>query len=362
MELTMGSFCARLSLVFLLVICGSQAQDSFASGQAQTAVPTMPRQISANDAAALEQELTINPDNLAAREALINYYFMEMIKSRTAGLEEKHDKHVFWLIEHHPESPLAGSPEASIMPVADSTEAYQHGKQLWLRQVESHPDDQRILRNAAQFLTAFDGKTARDLLEKAWALDPDDTQTSFALAQSYDLERAQVTSTDEKAALAKKVLSLREGALEKQGGEGRFYELGDLAKSAFEAGELDEAQEYASELLQLAPKFRNDWNYGNAVHQGNNVLGLVALQRGDISSAKEYLLAAGQTPGSPQLDSFGPNMTLAKELLEKGERDAVLTYLQSCGKFWKMGADSLQAWTATINGGGTPDFGANLDY
>ena len=55
-------------------------------------------------------------------------------------------------------------------------------------------------------------------------------------------------------------------------------------------------------------------------------------------------------------------MTLAKELLEKGEREVVLTYLQSCAKFWKMGGDQLRSWTATIKGGGIPDFGANLLY
>jgi hypothetical protein len=46
------------------------------------------------------------------------------------------------------------------------------------------------------------------------------------------------------------------------------------------------------------------------------------------------------------------NMTLAKELLEKGQREAVLTYLQSKGKFWKMGGDELQSCTANIKGGG----------
>lgn len=356
--------CTKRLVLCLFLVCGSHTLGSRASVQGQAVAPRIPEQISAKDAEALEKALDTNPSDLAAREQLIRYYFQEMIASRTPELEEKRVKHVLWLIEHHPESELAGSPEAGIMPMgsSESMEGYQRGKQLWLRQVENHPDSQRILRNAAQFLLLSDGKISRELLEKAWALDPSDAETSSALAQSYKLEMAHVSSSDEKAALAKKALSIRERALEKTDGAQKFYVLGDLAKSALEAGEPEKAQQYASELLQSAQKFPNDWNYGNALHEGNIVLGRVALQRGDIEGAKEHLLAAGQTPGSPQLDSFGPNMTLAKELLGKGERDTVLAYLQSCAKFWKTGGDNLQAWATTTKGGGTPDFGANLDY
>ena len=68
-------------------------------------------------------------------------------------------------------------------------------------------------------------------------------------------------------------------------------------------------------------------------------------------------MAAGATPGSPQLNSFGPNMTLAKELLEKGQSEVVLQYLALCKKFWKMDRGQLDEWSATIRGGGIPDFG-----
>jgi tetratricopeptide (TPR) repeat protein len=248
------------------------------------------------------------------------------------------------------------------MGFSGSADAYERAKQLWLQQVDLHPDNQRILSNAGQFFSTFEEKTARELLEKALAIDPSDAETSSRLAQSYDMERMFVSSPDEKTALAQKSLALRERALEKAEGVDRFYALGDIAKDAFEAGELEKAEQYASELLQSAPKFKDNWNYGNALFEGNIVLGRIALQHGDIVDAKEHLLSAGETPGSPQLDSFGPNMTLAQELLEKGERDAVLTYLQSCGKFWKMGGEKLQYWAATIKGGGTPDFGANLVY
>jgi tetratricopeptide (TPR) repeat protein len=360
----MGRLSAKVYLILLLVVCSSLALDSYAWGQEQAPAPRMEGRITAKGAEVLEEELNTNPDNLAARQKLISYYFREMLTSQKPELEERREQHVFWLIEHHPESELAGSPEAGIMPIgfSGSTEGYQRGKQLWLQNVEKHPDDQRILSNAAQFLSVFDAKIGRGLLEKASALDPDNTETSSRLAQSYEQERALARSPEEKVTLSQKAVTVRERGLEKADDEHRFYELGALATSAFEAGETATAQKYASELLISAPKFKNDWNYGNALYEGNVVLGRLALERGDIAGAKEHLLAAGQTPGSPQLDSFGPNMTLAKELLEKGEREVVLTYLQSCVSFWKMGGDKLQAWIATIRGGGTPDFGTNLHY
>jgi hypothetical protein len=50
-------------------------------------------------------------------------------------------------------------------------------------------------------------------------------------------------------------------------------------------------------------------------------------------------------------------MELAKALIEAGERDAVLDYLEMAGKFWKPGARDLARWTADIKGGMTPEFG-----
>jgi hypothetical protein len=96
------------------------------------------------------------------------------------------------------------------------------------------------------------------------------------------------------------------------------------------------------------------------VHHGNLILGHVALRGGDIAAAKTYLLKAGETSGSPQLNSFGPNMALAKELLEQGEPDIVLKYFGLCGKFWD--GKELEEWTALVKGGLIPDFGANLVY
>jgi hypothetical protein len=142
----------------------------------------------------------------------------------------------------------------------------------------------------------------------------------------------------------------------------RFYNLTSLARAALRVGQIDQARTSAEELLEAAEARRDDWNYGNAVHHGNLVLGAIALQSGEVAVACERLLAAGRTPGSPQLDSFGPNMELAQELLREGRRDAVCEYLGLCGAFWKMGRESLDQWVEAVRRGDTPHFGANLIY
>jgi hypothetical protein len=142
----------------------------------------------------------------------------------------------------------------------------------------------------------------------------------------------------------------------------KFYVLTMIAPTAYTAGDLEKAKSYSNALLSMAADFPGNWNYGNAIHVGNLVLGRVALASGDVASAKIYLLEAGKTIGSPQLNSFGPNMTLARELVEKGEREVVLEYFNLCAKFWKMPGERLEKWALLVKDGKTPNFGANLRY
>lgn len=149
----------------------------------------------------------------------------------------------------------------------------------------------------------------------------------------------------------------------------RFLGLRSAAERAFWREDLDDAERLARELLSLADRYQADWNHGNAIHHGQNLLGRIELKRNRLGPAIEHLLKAGKTKGSPQLNSFGPNMTLAQELLEVGERKAVLEFLDLCRVFWTAtaqqmggGAHPLDRWQQEIEAGDIPDFGANLLY
>lgn len=150
-----------------------------------------------------------------------------------------------------------------------------------------------------------------------------------------------------------------------------FYGLAKRMTDAYEGGRAAEARSLAGHYLASAPRFLCDWNHGNAVHDANAVLGLLALQEGQRAAAVAHLLAAGQSRGSPQLDSFGPSLLLASRLAKAGEYDAVAAYVRAIRRFWEADDGSLlgllgwrspapmEAWLTQLAARRVPDFGVN---
>ena len=92
----------------------------------------------------------------------------------------------------------------------------------------------------------------------------------------------------------------------------------------------------ADRLLTTAANRWDDehWQAANAHHWGHIILGHVRLRQEDVSGAEAELRAAGDVPGSPQLDSFGPDLFLAWTLLERGCDATVLEYFHNVARFW----------------------------
>jgi hypothetical protein len=249
------------------------------------------------------------------------------------------------------------NPFDSLGRISVDPAVYAQQKAQWLARVDARPDDVLVLEGAADFLIIRDRPIAQQLFERARALEPNNAKWTAKLAHLHSLTAAR--GNDLVAARAALTEMERAHAMTPAAERGLTT---DLPQAAFAAEEFTKARTYAEQLLAEAASQPRNWNYGNAVHKGNLVLGRLDARDGRIADAIARLQAAGKTPGSPQLNSFGPNMTLAKDLLERGEKQAVLDYFELCRVFWKMGGERLDAWAADVRAGRAPNFGANLQY
>ena len=233
---------------------------------------------------------------------------------------------------------------------------YAERRAEWLARVDKMPNNVDVLEGAADYFLIRERALAEELYERARALEPTSPRWPQKLAQMHRLNAANGNVVAAQFALAafeqaRALTPAAERSLPTQ-----------LPMAAFDAGDMAKARAYSLQLLEAANGSQRSWDYGNAIHQANLVLGRIAVREGRLADAAKFLLASVETSGSPQLNSFGPNMSLARDLLERGETEPVLKYFELCAKFWKMGGDQLTTWTADVQAGRVPQFGANLRY
>lgn len=341
--------------------------------------------LTVEEAEALEERLAANAHDLTARTQLIVY------NHRNAFLDPRsraaHSGHVLWLIRNAPQNPVLGTPHVQIDPHGDA-DGYAAGKAAWASHLEREPMNVAFLGHAASFYSPFqDRHLVVETLTKAQLLDPGNAKWPMQLGHLHLREASSAETvgsrlrlppgfdaddprlppgmakllerrSQDPASLAGQALEQLRRAYELTDRESqRTYLLDGLAEAAFRAGQSGDARIYAEMMLTAQSSPRS----GEAhIHKANIVLGRLALAEDDVVRAKYHLLAAGKVSGAPTLGSFGPNMKLAADLLERGEREVVLEYFELCATFWP--SDKLKDWAALVEGGRTPDFGANLVY
>ena len=142
-------------------------------------------------------------------------------------------------------------------------------------------------------------------------------------------------------------------------------ELRRMAWEYLEKEDFENASRTSKSLLKFVrspnlPAFvRKD---GNSEHSAYVILGLVCLSKGKVASASKMLELASKISPTPQLRSFGPNLSLADALLKNGEKQVVLSFLEECADFWDLGGSLIKDWMNQIELGQYPDFGTNLNY
>ena len=306
--------------------------------------------LTAAQAETLEHQLAQNPQSLSARAQLLGYYYLT-----GSNDPEKHAEHVLWFIRNMPESEVLGGPLAQILPRLNPDD-YLEAKAEWLRLIEERPHAVVPLQHAAGFFRMRDPALSVTLLERAEALEPANPHWATELGRLHWREAhnrfrgSDVTGAARALADFERAFALSDTA-------GRANLMPDLAVTAFIAGDHRKARSHAEAMFAAIPPNPRGGKY---IHYGNLVLGRIALSEGDLEEAGARLLAAGRTEGAPLRTFGGPDMALAKALLERGETQTVLRYLELCLDIWERGQEDLQDWIVLIEAGRIPDFDHNF--
>lgn len=306
--------------------------------------------------AALEAKIAAAPHDLGLRQEIIKKTMIFIDDSGAAARTRA--RHSFWVVENHPESRLAGEP-VLFFHYSLEPDSYRRLKELWDLQTLRFKDNPAVLGNAAAYMLMRDSPDraqGRELMGRAKALDPANPLWPERLASHYFDEARDGPQTPRRAVAGMASLAYDEYArylkLEKDK-ERRFNNLPRIADAAWMGDRRPETEALAREMLASATDYTTSWAYGNAVHTGHFYLGVLAVVRGDLDEAGRELILSGKTKGSPQLDSYGPRLELAGELLSKGKSAVVVDYLTACGRFWKSGQSDLDRWKREIAEHGT---------
>jgi len=176
-----------------------------------------------------------------------------------------------------------------------------------------------------------------EMLEQAKGANPRNLRIRRRLAFLYTAQAMEACG-QERSKRASQALSEFETVLARQGTLDNSFFL-TIAEMALEAGEIAKAKTYAGWLLQLGwqavAMSRPSKQSGEFIHRGNILLGKAALQSGKLEAAKFHLLEAAKAPWAISSGNAQPDMTLAGQLLDKGEQIVVAKYLQLCQTIWK---------------------------
>ena len=140
-----------------------------------------PPGLTAATAAELEHTLVSEPENLDVRMRLVRYYFLQAMPPQRA-------KHIFWMIEHHPESNLHATGRLMLQPrlnPLNTPALYEQGKLLWLNALKRQPENRPILINAARYTFAGDPFEAEKLLLRARRIPAANDEATRMLVSFY---------------------------------------------------------------------------------------------------------------------------------------------------------------------------------
>jgi hypothetical protein len=103
--------------------------------------------------------------------------------------------------------------------------------------------------------------------------------------------------------------------------------LAEIAQAEFDASDDADAERDAQTLV-ASNRGLSDY------HVGQTVLGRLELARGNAAAAREHMLASVTPPAPIKNLTLRPNMQLAQEILDAGDKDSVVAFLEASRTLW----------------------------
>ncbi len=322
--------------------------------------------------AELEAVVQQDPHDIRSQSLLLVYYMNKQSTDESA--RSKREQTVLWLIENHPEAEVLGQPWGQLRRLPQQNDEVA---ELWKQQLEKYPDNLQVIWNAGNYFIIGYIDQAIACYERGKSLDPENSakwDQQLGLAYQFKMRKSPEQN---KQTLADASLRAYENAYAESETPSfttqapgyppttfgfpnakESTSLPYMAKAALVAGDLDKAENYANRMLSLE---EDSWaNMAICVYTGNYVLGMIAIRNGDLQTAGEYLLAAGDA--GRYRGYVIPNMSLAKDLVDSGEREVVLAFLKQCLNFPTSANHPFRRWIQEMEEGMTPDFSGYLNY
>jgi beta-lactamase regulating signal transducer with metallopeptidase domain len=126
------------------------------------------RDMTQEQADALEQRIDVNPEDFDARRQLVTYYRTSSKVAwdkKVPGLR----RHALWLIEHHPDHDV----QAPVLSPQFDPEGFAAAKKLWEAHLAIPDVSPFVVYRAASFFAPHDKPYAEQLILRGMAMDPD---------------------------------------------------------------------------------------------------------------------------------------------------------------------------------------------
>ncbi len=215
----------------------------------------------------------------------------------------------------------------------------------------------------------FKAQMKRDQLTPK-SVDPNKPYWLKRLANLNTIKMRQASSDADKQAAGEQCLAYYDQALKLLTKDvDKMHLLRDVPNLAFETGDMERATTYCEDLLELAmgnkdkdkEDNKSNWDYANAVHRANVILGRIALKAGDTDKAAEHLEKAAKAilPSIVQEKAtmMGFDTSLAKELMKTDKKDSVMKFLVICEKIaeeYEYEYGELKTLIAELKADGVP--------